>query len=853
MEAKHFVRVTLCAVLAVLFLSAQAKTWQEGSGNDKYYYYECDTVIDGIAYRLDNENFKASVTFFTRKNHVTTEFHPIGDNYTCNFEHNYGDLQYRGDVVIPETVEFEGRSYTVTSIDTHAFDGCKEITNLQIPQSVYYDYAYWHDDAKEPHIYYGGMIPWYSEYTYGRLRLSIDVGDGDDENYYKDPFPWLLEKPAGTVVYHGDEVALIVAQEWYESPWYGSYTRRDGRKTVNVDVVQIKEGAKTLSHRAAYKLSASHVVLPPSLEQVKSTALLQSNIGDLTMDNVKSIGDSAFHLAQLGSVSLASVEEIGNCAFLQAKVDGIVMDNVKTLGDSAFYKVQLENISLPKVEDIGKSVFRESSLKHISFNPSLKAIGEYAFSDCKQLADVQLPDSLTTLGNYAFNGCTSLTNVVFPNSLTTISSAAFFGCTNLTNVTFPNSLTAIGSGAFYECRSLTDIVIPYSVSRLGYMAFYRCTSLKNVTIPSTIKQIGYQIFDGAGACEHLTLVGNDSLSDEYQIYSYPPGSYLSQIYHLKPKEISIGSGIIAVGKFYAPAKVVNCYAETPPECDVYTFRDYNGELHVPSGAIAAYFTAPIWENFTNLNADLTDKVTLEETEAQMLKGEELQLTASTIPEAAVLAWGTTDPAVAVVDSSGKVTATGVGECDIFASLADNLAVYAWCHIDAHIPATITLPTEELTACLNTIVTLTPMFDPEPTEIVAASSDPAVALVRIVDAPNGAAHAPVAGTCNVQVLGVKEGVASITVASSDGLSIPATLAVTVIDHFPEGDVNCDRTVNGADVTALYNALLGENPGPAGMPAIYTTHLDGTPVLDGDVNGDGVVSGADVTALYNLLLN
>ena len=65
------------------------------------------------------------------------------------------------------------------------------------------------------------------------------------------------------------------------------------------------------------------------------------------------------------------------------------------------------------------------------------------------------------------------------------------------------------------------------------------------------------------------------------------------------------------------------------------------------------------------------------------------------------------------------------------------------------------------------------------------------------------------------------------------------------------MNCDRTVNGADVTALYNALMGGDT-PAGMPAIYTTNLDGTPVLDGDVNGDGVVNGADITALYNLLL-
>ena len=56
-------------------------------------------------------------------------------------------------------------------------------------------------------------------------------------------------------------------------------------------------------------------------------------------------------------------------------------------------------------------------------------------------------------------------------------------------------------------------------------------------------------------------------------------------------------------------------------------------------------------------------------------------------------------------------------------------------------------------------------------------------------------------------------------------------------FEVGDVNGDGTVNGTDVTALYNALLN-NEEPAG---------------NGDVNGDGNINGTDVTALYNLLLN
>ena len=54
----------------------------------------------------------------------------------------------------------------------------------------------------------------------------------------------------------------------------------------------------------------------------------------------------------------------------------------------------------------------------------------------------------------------------------------------------------------------------------------------------------------------------------------------------------------------------------------------------------------------------------------------------------------------------------------------------------------------------------------------------------------------------------------------------------------GDVNQDGTVNAADATGLYNAILG-----------IDQHYYGT----GDINGDGKVNAADVTALYNIILN
>ena len=70
-----------------------------------------EVEIDGIKYDLNAEAKQAAVI----------------KNYSA---------RYSGEVVIPESVEHKGTAYSVTSIGSSAFDTCKGLTSVTIPNSV---------------------------------------------------------------------------------------------------------------------------------------------------------------------------------------------------------------------------------------------------------------------------------------------------------------------------------------------------------------------------------------------------------------------------------------------------------------------------------------------------------------------------------------------------------------------------------------------------------------------------------------------------------------------------------------------------------------------------------------------
>ena len=145
--------------------------------------------------------------------------------------------------------------------------------------------------------------------------------------------------------------------------------------------------------------------------------------------------------------------------------DVTISDGVTSIGNYAFYSCE--------------------SLTSVVIPDSVTSIGESAFAYCSSLTSVEIGDRVTSIGDNAFVYCDNLTSVTIPGGVTSIGNYAFERCDGLINVIIGDSVTSIGESAFADCSSLTNITIPDSVTSIGSYAFSGCSFLKSITFADT--------------------------------------------------------------------------------------------------------------------------------------------------------------------------------------------------------------------------------------------------------------------------------------------------------------------------------------------------------------------------------
>ena len=289
---------------------------------------------------------------------------------------------------------------------------------------------------------------------------------------------------------------------------------------------------------AGYSSSGSSYYgrLPDVLSTVNittSTALPKNafkgckNIVEINLpEDVTEIGSYAFH----------------NCSSLirvNSTVDGVVNipENVIDIKEYTFYGCsKVEQYTMAGIKKIGQYAFsgNTSLVMFNSDNPyemiipdTCEFIETYAFSQCKLIKNIVVPNNVISLGNYVFDKCVGLEELTIPfipstdgiaylGKLFTSSSYSGMSSTYSSSYYVPTVLKVVSvtrqidipSRSFYGCSKLTTVNLLEDCI-IGADAFKNCTATVNQTL----------IYDGKAAWEGATVafLGSGTQEDPYVI------------------------------------------------------------------------------------------------------------------------------------------------------------------------------------------------------------------------------------------------------------------------------------------------------------------------------------------------
>lgn len=131
-----------------------------------------------------------------------------------------------------------------------------------------------------------------------------------------------------------------------------------------------------------------------------------------------------------------------------------------------------------------------ASFEYLGQTYYVKEIGESAFLGCKGITSLTIPEGVTKVGPKACWQCTALESVSLPSSLDEIGNTAFREC-DLTTVVLPEHLTKLGQYAFAVNRELTTITLPAELTEIGSGVFHATDLLSVIAMNPSPAQLTY--------------------------------------------------------------------------------------------------------------------------------------------------------------------------------------------------------------------------------------------------------------------------------------------------------------------------------------------------------------------------
>ena len=265
------------------------------------------------------------------------------------------------------------------------------------------------------------------------------------------------------------------------------------------------------------------LTLPDGLTHIPAGAFYKcENLQEVIIpSSVTRVENFAFHsCGKLRNALLSpGVTELGmgcfyQCGSLQEQVLGTELQEIPR---GCFYLCKsLTHLDFPAhLKRIADGAFTGcAELKDVILPESLEEIGELAFSGNLKMTEIVIPQQVLNIRKGCFSGCMALRNVTLPYGSFSIGEEAFKGCVDLERINIPESMFRIGAEAFYGCQSLRDVILPEKLEVLEDAAFQECKRLSEIRVPSRIKHLEEGVFAHCTALykvelnEGLESIGN---------------------------------------------------------------------------------------------------------------------------------------------------------------------------------------------------------------------------------------------------------------------------------------------------------------------------------------------------------
>ncbi|MBR5982399.1 MAG: leucine-rich repeat protein, partial [Bacteroidales bacterium] len=323
-----------------------------------------------------------------------------------------------GELVIPESVEYNSVTYSVARIGEIAFKGCIGLTEITIPNSVT-------SIGHGAFAFCSGL----TEFTIPESVREIGVGIFNEcsslttVNFNATN----CTSMSGSVCEGCAFTTLNIGENVTNIP-LGAFLGCSGLETIVVE-----------SRNTTYD---SRDDCNAIIETATNTLFVGCN-STIIPNSVTGIGDSAFSGCNgLTSVTIPNSVisiDIGAFEYCNGLTSVTIGNGVTNIGSGAFYSC--------------------SGLTTVNFNATNCTSMDSPFVDSYAFTTLNIGENVTNIPAYAFSNCSGLTEITIPDSVTSIGSDAFNGCSGLTSLTIGNSVEIIGEYAFSNCESISVIYV----------------------------------------------------------------------------------------------------------------------------------------------------------------------------------------------------------------------------------------------------------------------------------------------------------------------------------------------------------------------------------------------------------